>query len=664
MLRIYGCIIEQHDLRLVLLAGFICLFACFAAVNLMARARRSASTRDLAWLTAAAVVFSFGVWTTHFVAELAYMPGVPVGYHIGLTAASLAVAFVVSYLGMIVALRYRAWEIGGVILGAAVGGMHYVGMAAMRVAADFHWDVLYVLASLAIGGVFAAAAMCVLSRGTTWRYRVGATLLLVLAIVGLHFTAMTAVVLELNPLIEIPDVILDPQLLAVTVAAVTVLIVTLGLSGSIVDDHLTQNAVREAERLRASEARLRIATAEAEAASHTIEVAFRDLKAAQANLIQAEKMASLGQLTGGVAHDFNNLLTVATGSLDLILRKPGDADRVTRLVQTALTAMLRGEKLTQQLLTFARQQVSRPQTVNVNRLIAELEPFLSPAVSYGIELSLDLSSVLDPSHIDPAQFEAALLNLTINARDAMSSGGRITVETRNVELDDDYAADNTEVSPGGYIMVAVSDNGAGMSSDVAARAFEPFFTTKEVGKGSGLGLSQVYGFAKSAGGHVKIYSEPGVGTTVRLYLPRSADHVVEAPEPRSGMISLRPANGHETILVVEDNPNVLAYAVEVLSELGYRVLSAADARQALDILHGDEPIDLMFSDVVMPGGMNGVQLAVEARRARPGLKVLLTSGYAASALSGDHALPENIEMLGKPYRHSDLADKLRLVISR
>jgi CheY-like chemotaxis protein len=302
--------------------------------------------------------------------------------------------------------------------------------------------------------------------------------------------------------------------------------------------------------------------------------------------------------------------------------------------------------------------------MNVNRLIAELEPFLCPAASYGIELVLDLSSVLDPSHIDPVQFEAALLNLTINARDAMTGGGRITVETRNAELDDDYAADNTEISPGSYIMVAVSDNGAGMAPDIAAHAFEPFFTTKEVGKGSGLGLSQVYGFAKSAGGHVKIYSETGVGTTVKLYLPRSADQFVEATEPRPGMVPLRPANGHEIILVVEDNPNVLAYAVEVLSELGYHVLSAPDARQALDILCGNEPIDLMFSDVVMPGGMNGVQLAVEARRARPGIKVLLTSGYTASALSGDHALPENIEMLGKPYRHSDLADKLRLVISR
>ena len=257
MLRLYSCVVEQHDLRFVVLAALICLFASFTTTNLIERARQPGSTRVPAWLFVAAVVFGSGVWTTHFVAELAYTPGIPVSYDIGLTAWSLAIALVVSYLGLAVTFRYRRWGVGGAIVGLAVGGMHYVGMAAMQAPADFHWHIGYVLASLAIGGIFAVAAMHVLSRGTTWRHRLGATLLLVVAISGLHFTAMTAVVLEFNPLIEMPEVGLNPLLLAASVTVVTVLIVALGLLGSIVDDHMARQAVREAERLRASEARLR-----------------------------------------------------------------------------------------------------------------------------------------------------------------------------------------------------------------------------------------------------------------------------------------------------------------------------------------------------------------------------------------------------------------------
>jgi CheY-like chemotaxis protein len=278
-----------------------------------------------------------------------------------------------------------------------------------------------------------------------------------------------------------------------------------------------------------------------------------------------------------------------------------------------------------------------------------------------IEVVTTLSPILAPAQIDPSQFETAILNLVINSRDAMAGGGRITIETRNVTLDPQYAVNDPEVIPGPYVMIAVSDSGAGMTPAVLARAFDPFFTTKEVGKGSGLGLSQVYGFAKTAGGHVKIYSELGIGTTVKLYLPKSSDRPV-APEIGTETASLRPASGHETILVVEDDEDVLVVASESLGELGYQVVTAGDATQALAILRGDQPVDILLSDVIMPGGMNGVQLTVEARRIRPELKVLLTSGYTAAALSLEHGLPDNLNVLEKPYRREELAKQLRLVI--
>ena len=273
-----------------------------------------------------------------------------------------------------------------------------------------------------------------------------------------------------------------------------------------------------------------------------------------------------------------------------------------------------------------------------------------------------LSPVLAPVRIDQAQFETAILNLVINSRDAMAGGGRITIETQNVTVDRQQVAADPEVIPGPYVMVAVSDSGAGMTPAVLARAFDPFFTTKEVGKGSGLGLSQVYGFAKTAGGYVKIYSELGIGTTVKLYLPQSSDWPILL-KTSVETASLQSASGRETILVVEDDEDVLAVTAESLRELGYQVVTAVNAAQALEILKGDQPIDLLFSDVIIPGGTNGAQLAVTARHVRPDLKVLLTSGYTAAALSLEHGLPDNLNVVGKPYQRDELAKKLRLAIA-
>jgi two-component system, NtrC family, sensor kinase len=392
-------------------------------------------------------------------------------------------------------------------------------------------------------------------------------------------------------------------------------------------------------------------------AAAEIEAGRREV--AEASLRQMQKMEIVGQLTGGVAHDFNNLLTAIGGNLYLLLRHSEDGARVRRLAQAALAATHRGERITQQLLMFSRRQMLRPETLNLNRVLVEFEGLISNAVSENIELNLQLDASLDPSRIDRAQFEAALLNLVVNARDALPSGGRITIETRNIALDQAYADQNPEAVPGPYIMLAVSDNGVGIDPAALPHVFEPFFTTKDVGRGSGLGLSQVYGFAEQLEGHVKIYSEPGLGTTVKLYLPKASEQAA-APE-RQPLLPLRSANGEETVLVVEDEDAVLSVAVESLMDLGYRVLVARDGLEALAIVKSTDRIDILFSDVVMPGGINGAQLAVEARRLRPEIKVLLTSGYTAAALGKEHGLPPEVPVLSKPYGPEQLSAQLRVI---
>jgi signal transduction histidine kinase len=386
-----------------------------------------------------------------------------------------------------------------------------------------------------------------------------------------------------------------------------------------------------------------------------------ELARAQEELARAQRLEAIGQLTGGVAHDFNNLLTVVIGNLDLISEARGDPKKIERLAQSAMIAARRGEHLVRQLLTYARRQINQPQTVNLNQLITNIENLMRRVIGEQIEVVSLLDPLLAAVEIDPAQFETAILNLAINSRDAMAEGGRITIETHNVTVDRQRAADDPEVTLGPYVMIAVSDTGTGMASEVRARAFDPFFTTKEVGKGSGLGLSQVYGFAKTAGGFVSLYSELDIGTTVKLYLPQSSKRSASV-ERAAEIASLQSVGGGETILLVEDDQDVLAVTAESLKELGYEVVTAADAARALDILKGDQPIDLLFSDVIIPGGTNGAQLAVTARHVRPELKVLLGSGYTAAALSLEHGLPENLNIVGKPYQRDELAKKLRLAI--
>jgi two-component system, NtrC family, sensor kinase len=369
----------------------------------------------------------------------------------------------------------------------------------------------------------------------------------------------------------------------------------------------------------------------------------------EASFHQAQKMEAVGHLTGGVAHDFNNLLTAIIGSLEMIMRTDA-SDVVRKYATAAMRAADRGAHLTQQLLAFSRRQVLRPEIVNVNRLLGEFETLTRRAVGESVEVAFSLDPKVDPCRIDPAQFQSAILNLVVNARDATPAGGRISIETRNTDLTAENGAVELGLSPGRYVMIAVSDSGSGMTPEVRAQAFDPFFTTKEVGKGSGLGLSQVYGFAKQSGGHVTVDSELGQGACIRFYLPS-----VEAPAPPPSDAALEPLPEGRTgsVLIVEDDEAVLDTVRSSLEGFGYHIIVAHSAAEALDVLRRDEPIDLLFSDIVMPGGISGTALARLARQLRQDIKVLLTSGYSPSATSDQDK--DGFAVLSKPYRQGELA---------
>jgi PAS domain S-box-containing protein len=382
------------------------------------------------------------------------------------------------------------------------------------------------------------------------------------------------------------------------------------------------------------------------------------LRQAEEALRLAHKMEAVGKLTGGVAHDFNNLLQVIGGNLQLLSRDVVGNERAEKRVNNALAGVARGSKLASQLLAFGRRQPLAPKVVNLGRFIRGLDDMLRRALGDSIEIETVVSGGLWNTLVDPFQVENALLNLAINARDAMQGHGRLTIEAGNALLDDDYAARHADVLPGQYVMVAVTDTGSGMTPEVLEHVFEPFFTTKPEGRGTGLGLSMVYGFIKQSKGHVKIYSEPGQGTTVRLYLPRERQEEDLEIELDTGPI----AGGTETILAVEDDEEVRTTVVEMLAELGYRVLRARDAQSALAIVESGVPIDLLFTDVVMPGPLRSPELARKTRERLPGVAVLFTSGYTENAIVHGGRLDEGIELLSKPYTREALARKIRHVL--
>ena len=373
-------------------------------------------------------------------------------------------------------------------------------------------------------------------------------------------------------------------------------------------------------------------------------------------------MEAVGQLTGGVAHDFNNLLTVILGNLEMLEPRLAGDSQSGILLQEAMEAAELGAQLTERMLAFARRQPLEPTIIDLNALVRDMTDMLQRSLGASVEISTVLAKNLYRTKADPTQLQNALLNLCINARDAMPNGGKLSIETANTGIDEDYAKSRVEVTPGDYVMLSVSDNGTGMSQETLSRVLEPFFTTKEVGAGSGLGLSTIYGFSRQSGGHLRLYSELGVGTTVSLYLPRIDDEI--APDARPDEASGEPDTNSETILVVEDDYRVRRTTVARVRELGYNVLEAANGQTALELLRDNPAVDLLFTDVVMPGGMMGSALAEEALQMNPGLKVLFTSGYTEHAGVQAGAIKEGGDLLKKPYRRPELAAKLREILDR
>jgi PAS domain S-box-containing protein len=383
-----------------------------------------------------------------------------------------------------------------------------------------------------------------------------------------------------------------------------------------------------------------------------------DRRAVEAQLRQAQKMEAIGNLTGGMAHDFNNLLGVIIGNIDLLRERLADDAAADQLADEALSAALRGAELTQRLLAFARRQPLQPRLIQPNDLLAGIVKLLRRTLGEPIEIVLDLSPEVSPILVDPAQLESSITNLANNARDAMPKGGKLTVATANRHLDADYAASHAELRAGDYVLIEVSDSGAGIAADAIEHIFEPFFTTKEQGKGTGLGLSMVFGFVKQSGGHINVYSEVGVGTTFKLYLPQA-----EAVAAADGDEELRAPvrRGDETVLVVEDNAGLRAVVMRQLTELGYTVLEAESGPAALAVLEA-ESVDLLFTDVIMPGGLNGYELGGAARSRWPAIRVLLTSGFPEEKINGNAAAHWNMRLLIKPYRKDELARAVRDVM--
>jgi PAS domain S-box-containing protein len=399
------------------------------------------------------------------------------------------------------------------------------------------------------------------------------------------------------------------------------------------------------------------ANAELTALNQTLEMRVSEAVEArmksESALRQAQKMEAVGQLTGGIAHDFNNMLAVILSAINLLERRLAKGEDVSRYIAAAKDGALRAASTTQRLLAFSRQQALSPEPLNANRMVAEMSELLRRSLGETIQLESVLTGNLWQTHADKNMLENAIINLAINARDAMPAGGRLTIETANYHLDEAYAAEH-DVKPGQYVMIAVSDTGAGMAPDVMAKAFDPFFTTKGPGKGTGLGLSQVFGFVKQSNGHIKIYSEVGQGTSIKIYLPRLYD-VTAVPSRTAHKEMVR---GEEVVLVVEDDEQVRELSCQMLRELGYAAIEAPNGADALAILSQHPDIRLLFTDVVMPD-MNGRRLAEEAQKLRPNLKVLFTTGYTRNAIVHNGVLDPGVSLLQKPASLNELAGKIR-----
>ena len=613
-----------HHQIFIALSSLTAWLGAWTALDVFRRVRAHVGSLRLAWLAATALAMGLSIWSMHFIAMLGFNPGAEVRYDVGRTILSLLLAIATTAFAFFFARGGGARReiMGGVVMGAGICTMHYVGMAAVITSVTLTYAPIYVVLAFIVAVSASTSALFVARTETTTPQRILAAAVLAFAIVGMHYTAMYGVRVLPGPVSNVGSGGVDSLVLAVAVAAGTLFILLLALIAAL-----------------------------SEQARESVAVAIAGKTEAEAALMRAQRLDALGRLTGGVAHDFNNLLTVVIGALDVILRHPENAARRQRLGEAALIAARRGQRLTAQLLAFARQQPLQPETRELNELIRQAEPLLRRAMSENVLLKVQLCDDRAVARIDPAQLEASLLNLIVNAVDASAQGGEVVVETHRCTLAEREVAG---LAAGAYFRMSVADRGQGMSPDVIKRIFEPFFTTKPPGKGTGLGLSQVYGFVKQSGGEIEVDSAEGAGTQFRIYLPITAaepeqDH--PAVGQRAGIV--RPLN----ILLVEDDPSVAAVTEIMMVDFGHKVHRAANADEALRILWSEAEIDVLFSDVVMPGGMNGAELAKQAVAQRPRLKVLLTSGFAGESL--DEWLSQGAwPFLRKPFLSTELAEAL------
>jgi NO-binding membrane sensor protein with MHYT domain/nitrogen-specific signal transduction histidine kinase len=633
-----------YSRSLILLSYLIAVLGSYTFLQFADRiAELGTSATRIGWYAGGALAMGGGIWAMHFIGMLAYVLPIPATYDVGLTVLSAVPAIMAAGVALQVVARpivsVRRMLIGGTFMGVGIATMHYTGMAALRLDALVRYDPALFAASLVVAIALAILALQVRFWVGETRIKKGKELLgaavLGLAVAAMHYVAMASTSCFYAPNQKPNPFAVNPSLFAGVVAFMIALILAIAI------------VTVKLDRKVAGETILR-------------EQATDSHKRTSEQLFQAQKMEVVGQLTGGVAHDFNNILMVIMANVDAIEEEMNLDPLLLDKVREIGKASERAATLTRQLLAFSRKQPLRPQSTNVNDLVTSTVKLLSSTLGERIKIRTDLAPDIWNVGIDRAQLESALMNLSINARDAMPDGGCLLMQTNNTAFDEAYISLNPDVAGGDYVMLAVTDTGTGMSANVKNKVFEPFFTTKEVGKGTGLGLSMVYGFIKQSSGHVEIFSEVGRGTTIKLYIPRAeAGQQDEAPRQEAAL-----KGEGERILVVEDDNEVRAGVVRLLLGLNYSVTEASDGAAGLAALkRAATPYDLLLTDVIMPGAMNGKALADEVVRQWPKTKVVFMSGYTEDAIVHHERLDAGVLLLSKPFRRIDLARMVRRALS-